>query len=87
MIDIIYRSKRVFESKDKSAKAKVAYEIGEMRSVAGVSIAIIANKAIIDVVCTFEDAVLSINNHWEKVKEKAIDKIIDKELKAKRLIK
>ena len=35
MIKTIYRSNRVFESKDKTATASVVYEIGEMKSSIG----------------------------------------------------
>ena len=86
MIKTIYRSSRVFESKDKTATASVVYEIGEMKSSIGTSISVIADKAIIEVVCTFDEAMQSINKHWEQVKIEAVDKIIDKELKEKHLI-
>ena len=85
MIKTIYRSNRVFESKDKTATASVGYEIGEMKSSIGVAMAVLANKAIIEVVCTFDEAIQSINEHWEQVKMEAVDKNIDKELEEKRL--
>ena len=85
MIKTIYRSNRVFESKDKTATASVVYEIGEMKSSVGVAMAVIADKAIIEVVCTFDEAMQSINKHWEEAKKEALNKSIDKELKEKRL--
>ncbi len=86
MIKTIYRSNRVFESKDKTATASVVYEIGEMKSSINISMAVLANKAIIEVVSTFDEAMQSINKHWEQVKMEAVDKNIDKELKDKHLI-
>ena len=86
MIGTIYRSNRVFESKDKTATASVVYEIGEMKSSIGVSIPVMADKAIIEVVCTFDEAIQSINKHWEEVKMEAVNKTLDKELKEKHLI-
>ena len=85
MIKTIYRSNRVFESKDKTATASVVYEIGEMKSSIGVAMSVIAEKAIIEVVCTFDEAMQSINKHWEQVKMETVNKNIDKELKEKRL--
>lgn len=86
MIDIIYRSKREYENKDKTAKVVVSYEIGEMKSIAGTAIAVTADKVIIDVVCTFEGAMRLVNNHWEQAKTDAVDKSIDKKLREKSLI-
>ena len=86
MIEVIYRSNRVFESKDKTATASVVYEIGEMKSSIDISMAVMADKAIIEVVCTFDEAMQSINKHWEEVKMETVNKNIDKELKEKRLI-
>ena len=85
MIETIYRSNRTFESKDKTATASVVYEIGEMKSSIGVSMSVMADKAIVEVVCTFDEAMQSINKHWEQVKIEAVNKSIDKELKEKRL--
>ena len=86
MIKTIYRSNRVFESKDKTATASVVYEIGEMKSSIGSVIAVIADKETIEVVCTFDEAMQSINKHWEQVKMEAVNKSIDKELKEKHLL-
>ena len=86
MIKAIYRSNRVFESKDGSATASVVYEIGEMKSSIGVSMPVMADRAIIEVVCTFDEAIQSINKHWEEVKMEAANKSIDKKLKEKNLI-
>ena len=86
MIETIYRSNRAFESKDKIATARVVYEIGEMKSSIDTSFAVVANDEIIEVVCTFDEAMQSINKHWEQVKAEAVDKGIDKELKEKHLI-
>ena len=86
MIKTIYRGNRVFESKDKTATASVVYEIGEMKSSIDTSISVMADKAIIEVVCTFDEAMQSINEHWEEVKMEAVNKNIDEELKEKRLI-
>ena len=85
MIKTIYRSNRVFESKDKTATASVVYEIGEMKSSIDTSMSVMADGAIIEVVCTFDEAMQSINKHWEQVKMEAVNKNIDKELKEKRL--
>ena len=85
MIKTIYRSNRVFEGKDKTATASVVYEIGEMKSSIGVAMSVMADKVIIEVVCTFDEAIQSINKHWEQVKMEAMNKSIDKELKEKRL--
>jgi hypothetical protein len=85
MIKTIYRSNRVFESKDKTATASVVYEIGEMKSSIDISNPVIANNVIIEVVNTYDEAIQSINKHWEEVKMEAVNKIIDKELKEKRL--
>lgn len=85
MMKTIYRSHRGFQSKDKKATARVVYEIGEMKSSIDTSMAVIADKAIIEVVCTFDDAIQSINKHWEQVTAEAVNKSIDKELKEKRL--
>ena len=84
MIKTIYRSNRMFESKDKAATASVVYEIGEMKSSIDTSMAVMADKAIIEVVCTFDEAMQSINKHWEQVKMEAVNKSIDKELKERR---
>ena len=86
MMKTIYRSHRGFQSKDKKVTARVVYEIGEMRSSIDTSFAVVANDKIIEVVCTFDDAIQSINKHWEQVKMEAVNKNIDKELKEKRLI-
>ena len=86
MIKTIYRSNRVFESKDKTATASVVYEIGEMKSLIDTSMVSVANDEIIEVVCTFDEAMQSINKHWEEVKMEAMNKSIDKELKEKHLI-
>ena len=86
MIKTIYRSNRVFESKDKTATASVVYEIGEMKSSIDISNPVIANNVIIEVVNTYDEAIQSINKHWEEVKMEAMNKSIDKELKEKRLI-
>ena len=86
MTKTIYRSHRGFQSKDGKATARVVYEIGEMRSSIGSVIAVIADKETIEVVSTFDEAMQSINRHWEKVTAEAVDKSIDKELKEKRLI-
>ena len=85
MIKTIYRSNRVFESKDKTTTASVVYEIGEMKSSIDTSMAVMADKAIIEVVCTFDEAIQSINKHWEQVKMEAMNKSIDEKLKEKRL--
>ena len=86
MIKTIYRSNRVFETKDKATTASVVYEIGEMKSSIDTSFAVLANDEIIEVVCTFDDAIQSINKHWEQIKMEAVDKSIDKELKEKHLV-
>ena len=85
MIKTIYRSNRVFESKDKAATASVVYEIGEMKSSIGISNPVVADNVIIEVVNTFDEAMQSINKHWEQVKMEAVNKSIDKKLKEKRL--
>ena len=86
MIKTIYRSHRGFQGKDKKATARVVYEIGEIKSSIGTVISVIANKETIEVVSTFDEAMQSINKHWEQVKAEAVDKGIDKELKEKHLI-
>ena len=86
MIKTIYRSNRVFESKDKTATASVVYEIGEIKSSIGISMYAIADETIIKVVNTFDEAMQSINEHWEQVKMEAVDKSINKGLKEKHLI-
>ena len=86
MIKTVYRSNRAFENKDKTATVSVAYEVGEMKSSIGATMTVAVDGAIIEVVDTFEDAMQSINEHWEQVKMEAVDKSIDKELKEKRLI-
>lgn len=86
MIETIYRSNRVFESRDKAATASVVYEIGEMKSSIDTSMSVIADNVIIEVVRTFDEAIQLINEHWEQVKIEAINKNIDKKLKEKRLI-
>ena len=85
MIKTVYRSNRVFESKDKTATASVVYEIGEMKSSIGISILAIADEAIIKMVNTFDEAIQLINKHWEQVKIETVDKSIDKELEEKHL--
>ena len=80
MIKTIYRSNRVFESKDKTSTASVVYEIGEMKSSIDTSMAVIADNVIIEVVNTFDEAMQSINKHWEEVKMEAMNKSIDKKL-------
>ena len=86
MIDIIYRSKRAFKTKDATVNARAVYEIGEIKSIAGVAIAVTADKVIIDVVCTFDSAMKLINDHWEQAKADAVDKSIDEKLREKSLI-
>jgi hypothetical protein len=86
MIKTVYRSNRVFENKDKTATASVVYEIGEMKSSIDTSFAVIADDEIIEVVCTFDEAMQSINKHWEQVKAEAVDRSIDEELREKHLI-
>jgi hypothetical protein len=86
MIKTVYRSNRVFENKDKTATASVVYEIGEMKSSIDTSFAVVANDEIIEVVCTFDEAMQSINKNWEQVKIEAVNKSIDKELKEKHLM-
>ena len=85
MMKTVYRSNRVFESKDNNAAASIVYEICEMKSSIGTSIFPIADEAIIGTVDTFNEAIQSINKHWEQVKAEAVNKSIDKELKEKRL--
>ena len=86
MMKTVYRSNRAFESKDKTATASIVYEIGEMKSSIGTSIFTMADEAIIEAVDNFDEAIQSINKHWEQVKMEAADKSIDKELKEKHLI-
>ena len=86
MIKTVYRSHRGFQSKDGKATARVVYEVGEMKSSIDTSFAVVANDEIIEVVCTFDDAMQSINKHWEQVKAEAVNKSINKELKEKHLI-
>jgi hypothetical protein len=86
MIKTIYRSHRGFQSKDKKATASVVYEIGEIRSSIGSVIAVIADKETIEVVSTFDEAMQSINRHWEKVTAEAVDRSIDEELREKHLM-
>ncbi len=86
MIKTVYRSHRSFQSKDGKAAAWITYEVGEMKSSIDTSFAVIADDVIIEVVCTFDDAIQSINRHWEQVKAEAVNKSIDKELKEKHLI-
>ena len=86
MIKTVFRSHRSFQSKDGKAAAWADYEIGEMKSSIGTSFAVIADDEIIEVVCTFDDAIQSINKHWEQVTAEAVNKSIDKELKEKHLI-
>jgi len=57
-----------------------------MKSSIDTSFAVVANDEIIEVVCTFDDAIQSINRHWENVTAEAVNKSIDKELKEKHLI-
>ena len=83
MIKTVFRSHRVFESKDKTATASVVYEIGEIKSSVGTVMSVIANKETIEVVSTFDEAMQLINRHWENVTAEAVDKSIDKELKEK----
>ena len=75
----------MFESKDKKATASVVYEIGEMKSSIDTSMSVMADGAIIEVVCTFDEAIQSINKHWAQVKMEAVNESIDKELKEKHL--
>jgi hypothetical protein len=86
MIKTIYRSHRGFQSKDKRVTARVVYEIGEMKSSIGSVIAVIADKETIEVVSTFDEAMQSINRHWEKVTAEAVDRSIDEELREKHLM-
>jgi len=86
MIKTVFRSHRSFQSKDGKATARVVYEIGEMKSSIDTSFAVVANDEIIEVVCTFDEAMQSINKHWEQVKMEAVDISIDKELKEKHLV-
>jgi hypothetical protein len=86
MIKTIYRSHRSFQSKDGKAAAWITYEVGEMKSSIDTSFAVIADDEIIEVVCTFDDAMQSINRHWEHVKAEAVDRSIDEELREKHLI-
>lgn len=82
----IYRSHRGFQSKDGKAAAWADYEVGEMKSSIDTSFAVIADDEIIEVVCTFDDAMQSINRHWEQVKMEAVNRSIDRELKEKHLM-
>ena len=82
----IYRSNRVFESKDKTTTISVVYEVGEMKSLIGTTIIVTADGAIIEVVDTFDEAIQSINKHWEKITLEAVDRSIDRELKEEDLI-
>ena len=82
----IYRSNRVFESKDKTTTISVVYEVGEMKSLIGTTIIVTADGAIIEVVDTFDEAIQSINKHWERITSEAVDRSIDRELKEKDLI-
>ena len=86
MIKTIYRSHRGFQSKDGKAAAWADYEVGEMKSSIDTSFAVIADDEIIEVVCTFDDAMQSINRHWEKVTAEAVDRSIDEELREKHLM-
>lgn len=86
MIKTVFRSHRSFQSKDGKAAAWADYKVGEMKSSIGSVIAVIADKETIEIVCTFDEAMKSINKHWEQVKMEAVNKSIDKELKEKHLI-
>ena len=86
MIKTIYRSHRGFQSKDGKATTRVVYEIGEMKSSIDTAFAVVANNEIIEVVCTFDEAMQSINKHWEQVTVEAVNKSIDEELREKHLI-
>lgn len=86
MIKTIYRSHRSFQSKDGKAAAWITYEVGEMKSSIDTSFAVVADDVIIEATCTFDEAMQSINRHWEQVKMEAVNKSIDKELKEKHLI-
>jgi hypothetical protein len=86
MIKTVFRSHRSFQSKDGKAAAWITYEVGEMKSSIDTSFAVVANDDLIEVVCTFDEAMQSINRHWEKVTAEAVDRSIDKELKEKHLI-
>ncbi len=86
MIKTVFRSHRSFQSKDGKAAAWITYEVGEMKSSIDTSFGVIADDKIIEVVCTFDEAMQSINKHWEQVKAEAVDKGIDKELKEKHLV-
>jgi hypothetical protein len=85
MIKTVFRSHRSFQSKDGKAAAWITYEVGEMKSSIDTSFAVVANDDLIEVVCTFDDAIQSINKHWEQVKMEAVNRSIDKELKEKHL--
>ncbi len=87
MIKTVFRSHRSFQSKDGKAAAWADYEVGEMKSSIDTSFAVVANDEIIEVVCTFDEAMQSINKHWEQVKVEAVNKSIDKELKDKHLLR
>ena len=86
MIKTIYRSNRSFQCKDGKAASWITYKVGKMKSSIDTSFVVIADDEIIEVVRTFDDAMQSINKHWEQVKAEAVDKNIDKELKEKHLI-
>ena len=86
MIKTVFRSYRSFQSKDGKAAAWADYEVGEMKSSIDTSFAVTADKAIIEVVCTFDEAMQSINKHWKQVTAEAVNKSIDKELKEKHLV-
>lgn len=86
MIKTVYRSHRSFQSKDGKAAAWITYEVGEMKSSIDTSFAVVADDVIFEATCTFNDAMQSINKHWEQVKMEAVNKSIDKELKEKHLM-
>ena len=86
MIKTVIRSQRSFQSKYGKAAAWADYEVGEMKSSIDTSFAVIADDEIIEVVCTFDEAMQSINKHWEQVTVEAVNKSIDEELREKHLI-
>jgi hypothetical protein len=86
MIETVFRSHRSFQSKDGKAAAWADYEVGEMKSSIDTSFAVVANDEIIEATCTFDEAMQSINKHWEQVKIEAVNKSIDRELKEKHLM-
>ena len=86
MIKTVFRSHRSFQSKDGKAAAWADYEVGEMKSSIDTSFAVVANDEIIEVVCTFDEAMQLINRHWEKVTAEAVDRSIDEELREKHLM-